>query len=141
MALYEIIYVSLAAQDIPPQELAALLEKSRNHNQSKDITGAMVYRKREFLQLLEGEKSAVLALYDRIERDPRHQQISKLWDGPIAQRSFSSWDMAFMAPDDLALKGRPGYRDLLDHGFRAHPGDTTGKKLLMALRDDFLVGD
>jgi Sensors of blue-light using FAD len=138
MALYEIIYVSLAARDLPPEELAQLLEKARAHNAAQDITGMMVYHRREFMQLLEGEQATVQALYDRIASDPRHQQLRKIWDGPIEQRGFTDWGMAFVAPDELDLRGKPGFQDLLDQGMRQAPGDSTGKRLLLTLRDDFL---
>lgn len=138
MALHEIIYTSLASRDLSHEELAQLLDKARAHNASQGITGMMIYHRREFMQLLEGEPSAVEALYDRIASDPRHQQLRKIWDGPIRERGFADWGMAFVAPDELALRGRPGYQDLLDHGLRHAPGDSTGKKLLLTLRDDFL---
>jgi Sensors of blue-light using FAD len=138
MALYEIIYVSLASRDLPAEELAQLLDKARAHNATLGITGMMIYHRREFMQLLEGEQEAVQSLYDRIAGDPRHQQLRKIWDGPIRERGFSDWGMAFVAPDELDLRGKPGYQDLLDQGMRQAPGDSTGKKLMLSLRDDFL---
>lgn len=138
MALYEIIYTSLATHDLTADELAQLLDKARAHNSSQGITGMMIYHRREFMQLLEGEQDAVQALYDRIASDPRHQQLRKIWDGPIRERGFSDWGMAFVAPDALDLRGKPGYQDLLDRGLRQSPDDSTGKKLLLTLRDDFL---
>lgn len=140
MALFEIIYVSQATRDLPPAELAQLLDKARAHNASQGITGMMVYHRREFMQLLEGEQDAVLRLYDHIAADPRHRQVRKLWDGPIRARGFSDWGMAFVAPDALDLRSRPGFQDLLDKGLGATPADSTGKKLLLAMRDDFLCG-
>lgn len=141
MALYEIIYTSRASRDLLPAELAQLLDKARAHNASQGITGMMVYHRRGFMQLLEGEQETVQALYDRIAGDPRHQQLRKIWDGPIRERGFSDWGMAFVAPDELALSGKPGYQDLLDQGMRQAPGDSNGKTLLLTLRDEFLCGD
>lgn len=141
MALYEIIYVSLATRDLSPEELAQLLDRARVHNASQGITGMMIYHRREFMQLLEGEHDAVQRLFDHIAEDPRHQQVRKLWDGPVRERGFSDWGMAFVAPDALDLRSKPGYRDLLDKGLGTASGDSTGKKLLLSLRDDFLCGD
>lgn len=138
MALYEIIYTSLATRDLSPEELTQLLDQARAHNASRGITGMMIYHRREFMQLIEGEQAAVEALYDRIADDPRHQQLRKIWDGPVRERGFPDWGMAFVAPDELALRERPGYQDLLDHGLRHSTHDSTGKKLLLTLRDDFL---
>lgn len=57
------------------------------------------------------------------------------------RRGFSDWGMAFVAPDELALSGKPGYQDLLDQGMRQAPGDSNGKTLLLTLRDEFLCSD
>lgn len=140
MALFEIIYTSQATLDLPPEDLAALLEKARERNRALAITGIMVYRQRAFMQLLEGERSVVQALYEKIVNDPRHQQVRKIWDGPITERSFPSWGMAFVAPDELALQGKPGYEGMRAQGLQAGAGDSTGKKLLVSLRDDLLGG-
>jgi len=139
-AVFEIVYTSLATRDLGAAELTALLDQARRANQARGITGMMMYRKREFLQLLEGERAQVEALYERIARDDRHQQMAKIWDGPIQERSCGEWEMAFLAPDDASLQSRPGYRDLMDRGLIAASGDSVGKKLLLNLRDDFLGG-
>ena len=138
MALYEIIYVSLACQPMQEDELTQLLDKARQHNQSVNVTGMMIYHRREFLQLLEGERDDVIALYEKIAADPRHQQIHKLWDGTIEERSFSGWTMAFVTPEGLELTQREGYASLFDLGLIASTRDSTGKKLLIGLRNDFL---
>lgn len=138
MALYEIIYVSLASRDMRPEDLAQLLDKAWAHNAEQGITGMMVYHRRQFIQLLEGNRDAVQSLYDRIAGDVRHQQLRKIWDGPIRERGFSDWGMAFVAPDELDLRGKPGYQHLLDQGLRLAPGDSTGKMMMLSLRDDFL---
>jgi hypothetical protein len=138
MALYEIIYTSLASEPMTEEELTQLLDKARRHNQSVHVTGMMIYHRREFMQLLEGEQDDVIELYDKIAGDPRHQQIHKLWDGPIAERSFTGWTMAFVTPEGLPLTQREGYASLFDRGLVASTRDSTGKKLLLGLRDDFL---
>ena len=138
MTLYEIIYISQSSQDLSSEDLARLLDQARSHNAAQGITGMMVYHRRQFMQLLEGEQGVVQALYERIAQDPRHQQIRKVWDGPIRARGFAEWGMAFVAPDEQFLSDRPGYRDLLDLGLASCPADSTGKKLLLSLRDDFL---
>lgn len=138
MALHEIIYVSLAQHPMAPQELTALLAQSRAHNTAHGITGLLLYHRQEFMQLLEGEEADIQALFDAICDDPRHQQIDKMWEGPLAQRNFSSWGMGFVAPDDTALRGRPGYEPLLAQGLIASSRDSVGKKLLLRVRDDFL---
>lgn len=140
MALYQLIYVSLADHAMASAELLALLDEARVHNLAHGITGILAYHNHEFLQLIEGEQPEVLALFERIARDPRHQQLAQIWEGPIAVRSCNHWAMGFVAPDEQALRGRPGYETLLNEGlFALASGRTTGHRVLMSLKDDFLA--
>jgi len=138
MALHEIIYVSLAAHDMDAAALTSLLDEARVRNEHHGITGMLIHHGHEFLQLLEGEEAAVMALYDNIWRDERHSQIYKMWEGPITERSFSHWAMGFVAPDAAAVQGKPGYEPLLSRGLVASSQGSCGKKILLKLRDDFL---
>lgn len=141
MDLHELVYVSVATREMSPLDLIALLDQSRDKNGRLRITGLLVYHQREFMQLIEGNKADIFSLYDTICRDDRNQQNHLLWDGPIAQRSFADWSMAFLAPGDLSLEGKPAYSDFLQRGLSAQvlsTPKTTGKKFLLTLRDDFL---
>jgi len=64
MALHEIVYVSLASEEMTTQQLDALLTCCRLRNEKSQVTGVLVYHQREFLQLLEGEADAVNALFE-----------------------------------------------------------------------------
>lgn len=136
MPLHEIVYMSLACDVMSPDDLGALLDDSRARNQAAGITGMMIYHEREFMQLLEGERSVIEALYERIEADPRHQQVYRLWQGPIATRNFDDWTMAFATLDDEALKQHTGFASLKDEGLVALSRDNRGKKILLGLREE-----
>jgi hypothetical protein len=138
MALHEIIYLSRASEPMAPEALAALMETSRIDNVARGITGVLIYHQQEFLQLIEGERDAVNALYQSICNDPRHQQTYTMWSNPISERSFADWAMGFVAPLEADLRGKAGYEPLLSLGLKASASDTAGKKLLLMLRDDFL---
>jgi hypothetical protein len=93
------------------------------------------------MQLLEGSKEDIFSLYDTICRDERNQQNQLLWHGPITQRSFADWSMAFLTPSELSLKGKPAYSTFLQNGLSQQVLDspkTMGKTFLVNLRDDFL---
>lgn len=141
MALYELIYVSAATVDLSQADLSRLMEESRLHNARHGVTGVLLYHQREFMQLIEGDEPEIKALFDRICLDERHQQVEIMWEGPIAERSFADWAMGLVAGSDDLLRGRPGYEPLLAQGLIASTRDTTGKKMLLCLRDDFLVPD
>lgn len=141
MSLHEIIYISLASEEMDAGKLDRLLSRCRSQNEETGITGVLVYYEREFLQLLEGEASDVLALYARIEEDMRHQKIYKLWDGPIAERSYGQWTMAFI--DKKLIEALPPsvHPSRFGRGLANSMKDSTGKKLLLSLRDEFLQHD
>lgn len=138
MPLHELVYVSLADHDLSAQELCELLEDSRTRNRECGITGLLIYREREFMQLIEGERADVMALYERIEGDPRHGQLYRMWDGPISARSCGLWSMAFAQPHEAALHALPDGRQILDEGLFAAGQSSAGKRILMLLRDDVL---
>lgn len=138
MALHEIIYVSLAAHKMSQADLLALLDQSKVNNEARGITGMLMYHRREFLQLLEGEPDEVEALFATICRDRRHQQVYSMWEGPVQARSFDRWAMGFVSPDEAALRERQGYESVLSDGLISAGRGSNGKKILLQLRDDFL---
>jgi hypothetical protein len=139
MALHEIVYMSLACEAMSPEQLAGLLDGARTHNEAAGITGLLIYHEREFMQLLEGERSVIEALYDKIAVDPRHQQVYRLWDAPIATRNFNDWTMGFVSVDDSSLQRHTGFASLKDEGLVALSRDNRGKKILLGLRDELLT--
>lgn len=138
MALHEIIYVSLATNKMAQADLLALLDQSKVHNEARGITGMLMYHRHEFLQLVEGERDEVEALFATICRDRRHQQVYSMWEGPVPARSFDRWAMGFVSPDEAALRERPGYESVLSDGLISAGRGSNGKKILLQLRDDFL---
>ena len=138
MALHEIIYVSLATHEMKQAELLALLDQARVHNEAHGITGLLIYRDREFMQLIEGEHAAVMALFARIEQDGRHRNVERIWDGPISARSCDDWAMGYAEPTDQTWHALPDGRQVPDEGLFAAGRSSAGKRLLLRLRDDFL---
>jgi hypothetical protein len=141
MELYELIYVSTATGDMSPAELATLLDEVRHKNAQRNITGLLVYHHHEFMQLLEGDKAEIFSLYQKVAEDKRHQRVTLMWSGAIAERAFGSWQMAFLGLDDMAIEKAAGYSDFLKNEFTAQVLRDTpsiGKDFLLSLRNDFL---
>jgi hypothetical protein len=141
MALHEIVYISLACEEMNAEQLGALLRECRKHNERFGITGVLVHVDREFLQLIEGEEDDVRVLFGRIASDRRHQQIHKLWDEPISERNYPVWSMALI--DEALLESVPGTESAawLRDGIGTLAQGSTGKKLLLKLREDYLYQD
>ncbi len=97
--MLQITYSSLVSPGFAKADLADMLNQFRNYNTRHDITGILFYSRDRFLQLLEGKQAAVLNLFQKISRDPRHHDICAL-DVPFPRRMFANWSMAF---HDLTL--------------------------------------
>lgn len=92
-ALRQIVYISAAARDFDPRWLQGIYAASVAGNTERAITGLLVYRDQEFMQVIEGPPQEVDRLYQRICRDPRHAMVIKLLDREIPEREFPDWAM------------------------------------------------
>ena len=92
----QLLYRSRATQAFAEDLLSLLLDESRAHNAAHNITGLLCYSEGRFVQLLEGPPEHVHALYARIQRDPRHKQVTTLSDAASGQRFFADWQMGFV---------------------------------------------
>ena len=93
--MFYLIYVSSAIKLMHDDELLLLLEKARENNSRLGITGMLLYKEGNFMQMLEGEKKTVLELYDAIKKDERHKDIVTIVSGDIKERNFENWTMGF----------------------------------------------
>ena len=93
--LVRLMYASRAVPPVDQEELVAILKKCRAHNPKIGITGllCLCLTERIFLQVLEGGRSAVNQLYNRIASDPRHADVELLSYEEISERHFAGWSM------------------------------------------------
>ena len=91
--LVRLMYASRAAEGLKPEALNAILKKSTTGNPTHGITGVLCFSGEVFLQVLEGGRSQVSALYNRIAADPRHHDVVLLSYEEIAERRFAGWAM------------------------------------------------
>ncbi len=78
-------------------ELGRILRVARARNAESGITGALLIYDNWFAQTLEGEKTAVRALFAKIAADPRHDTVELREEGIAPTRVFSRWAMAMVA--------------------------------------------
>jgi hypothetical protein len=111
-----IIYCSQATHDVGPEELVALLELARAKNHRDGLTGMLLYCSQSFLQMLEGEPTALEATYSRIMADDRHTKLRLLMSKDVAEPLFPDWTMGFehVDEDDLAEQV-DGFTAATDH--------------------------
>lgn len=96
---YYLIYLSAAKTPLSDKELLAHIDKIRQNNKKKTITGILMYADGNFLQLLEGEYQNVQQLFKLIQQDKRHHYITKIKEGYEKERFFVDCPMAFYSPD------------------------------------------
>ncbi len=91
--MHLIFYVSEAsvAGDAAATALKDIVSVAHRRNPENGITGVLFYENGHFIQAIEGETSAVRAMFDRIKADPRHRNMRVLIDQDIAERSFPNW--------------------------------------------------
>ena len=100
--LHLVVYTSMASPSLSIADLDALVSQARNFNLQENITGVLVYVDEVFVQALEGERTCIQKLYEKICEDERHHSVTTLEDGALKTRRFSGWSMGFeySIPDD-----------------------------------------
>lgn len=93
--IQQIVYYSISETEITEQSISGILEPSRINNAKTNITGCLLYHKKVFLQLLEGEAEAIRKLYKIIQKDKRHSNVTLIIEENIKERTFPGWSMAF----------------------------------------------
>jgi hypothetical protein len=101
---YQIIYSSVSSTPMQQDDLEDILENAQSNNAAEGITGALVYVDGHFMQILEGERSAVGPLMGRIAKDLRHESVVLLLEGDVEVASFPDWTMAYVSatPEQVA---------------------------------------
>ncbi len=90
-----IVYVSSAKQEFSDADLMALLRQSQEKNARLAITGVLLYKEGNVMQLLEGPAEALDQLITTIYADPRHHGIIQLLRKQVTTREFPDWSMEF----------------------------------------------
>jgi len=133
---FQIIYASLANRKLSQDEVRDLLHISRKNDGSVDVGGMLVYHDGCFLQVLEGPRIAVEAIYGRIKTDPRHRNVRLLLRCGISEPVFNDWSMAYVDTDG-SNHGLKGYVDYIEQLDRKLAGDSQAMRVL----NRFKLGD
>jgi blue light- and temperature-responsive anti-repressor len=79
-------------------EITHILQTSRRNNKEQNVTGALLFDSGYFAQALEGPRLAIEQIFERIQRDPRHGDVTVLSSQTRGHRDFPDWSMAHIAP-------------------------------------------
>ena len=88
MTLHRLIYCSNAQPGLNFHNINALATQSRRKNRSSNICGSMLYGQDRFLQVLEGENNALRYLYQKIQQDRRHHDLTLMSKETIQRPLF-----------------------------------------------------
>lgn len=97
--LTRLIYASEPTEALTPAAVQHIVNCASVNNARLHLSGLLAFDSRCFLQVLEGHRAALSALFGRIAADPRHRRIELLEVTPVNERCFARWNMGF-APAD-----------------------------------------
>lgn len=127
-------YTALYAAHDLERDLQCIAAASSRNNPSRGITGALVYDRGRFVQVVEGPEEAIALLVSRIRKDPRIADWKLLFDRPTLDRSMQAWSMQVLRTDThdgLHQETLEAFRDQYVRAFRV---DAEGFiRLLIAL--------
>lgn len=95
--LIQLTYASRTNGSLGPMDIKDILSSSARNNSALGITGSLCLSNGIFLQQLEGDRTAVNALYHRILLDKRHKEPAILDFNEIVARRFSTWAMGLLS--------------------------------------------
>lgn len=96
----QLLYTSTAKSDEYSLNIDAILASSQKNNSALGITGFLLQVGPKYYQWLEGSFAAVQFLRHRIEQDPRHTDLTVLYEAEGENRYFGRWLMGYGAIED-----------------------------------------
>ncbi len=117
--LERLLYRSKATNTLGSLHLFNMLSEARSRNAALGITGHLLYTEEVFVQCIEGPTESISTLWDSLQRDARHHDIELLARGPIQERRFSDWNMAFSSYPSLNRFDMPGFFAVNKEGMSA----------------------
>lgn len=124
MLLYHAVYFSKR----PPGsagDLDKIFAQCRHNNAAAGITGALMIDPRYYVQVLEGQRSVLTKLLQRIIADPRHTDCTLALFDAISERNFGDW---VMRRAELCENAR-AYLEACGWGAEVEPSRMTGTAL------------
>lgn len=122
--LSRLLYVSRntisGSDDEYRNEINKILTVAQHRNSELGISGLLTFTQGIFAQVLEGDPQRIDELFEIIQMDRRHDDVTILEISNVEQRAFASWSMGFVGDD-------PGLEELF-RGMRVGDACTLGKQ-------------
>lgn len=102
--LYNLAYISKNTikgnADEVKGQITNILAAAHKNNPEKGVTGALLYSGGYFCQVIEGPEEVLEDLFETIQMDGRHGDVTVLHFEPIEARGFGEWAMALAGIED-----------------------------------------
>lgn len=97
--IFQLIYTCALSADFGCEDLKKVAYVSRARNLDLGVTGILLCKDGSVLQVLEGERSIVKNLYQRIIQDTRVTNPLVLIQRTSTEREFPNWSMGYRNAD------------------------------------------
>ncbi len=114
------------------EDLANILKEARDFNYQHQVTGVLYFADGYFFQCLEGECLTLKSLLvERLNKDPRHQDIKLFETKEIEYPSFPDWSMKYISKRSQIQQfcQDMGFNDFNPFAFQQHHVDALLEKL------------
>ena len=99
---FQMAYSSVLKKELTSDELQALIIQAQAANVRNDVTGLLMIDKCLVVQWVEGRRTTVRDLWDKIQKDPRHYCIVQLLHRDFQEhRTYPDWAMQMNSRADL----------------------------------------
>jgi len=98
--MYQLIYISSATKSLAREEFLELVAHSKSKNTAMGITGILMFKDGNFMQVLEGKQELIAKLYSTIKVDSRHTLVSIIQEGLINLREYPGWSSTYFNSEE-----------------------------------------
>jgi hypothetical protein len=102
MCLVQLIYVSTPKSGVV-DSINSSLPEFQVRNRGLGLGGMILSHSCFFLQLIEGHREQVNAIYSRIVTDPRHENVTLIRYNEVRALEFKDWNFAIIDADNQNL--------------------------------------
>ena len=134
MEIYRLAYMSYAQIEEDGSNLMELVLQSRKNNQRNNITSLLIHGQAMFIQVLEGEKQQLEAVFDKIKQDPRHSHVSVIFTETIPKRRFQHWFLKYLPLNQTRLDRAAGFSEFIQQ-YQRDRIILPGSPVIVALQD------
>ena len=112
--MISLLYTSTASYLFSDDDIKEILNASHTYNNAHNLSGLLLYKEGNIIQVLEGEEEEVDFIFNKIKQDTRHRQLSVLIRSTITEREFEGWRMGFINIGNLTDEERASYSSFLN---------------------------